>query len=355
MLEPTSLFPGQLLLTKLYFPTPAHTLQAHINRERKRKLFDIIDEIGRSRHARPAALRRNNVSSGKRQKTKELSLSDKAGAVANRHGNSYLPLRFGGEAELNPLDGHPIYPGLSGKLSDEAGILSSAPLPLYGAEILEQDRLVRQYRQLVAIQSIKKSFLRGFCDREVGFNKRKGARDEEVEDASESSLSGESDGDAEDVLCQVCMNGESSDHDQILYCDRCNIAVHQSCYGVQEVPEGDFFCELCASLNEITGSGKSKRQRERYASIYCSLCGMRGGALKQAVPEIVDAYESEADMTGDSDSDVDADESKSAHGKRPRNAQDLLLILTRPSSSDAEGSFKESEKSGFRCSARCSS
>ena len=72
-----------------------------------------------------------------------------------------------------------------------------------------------------------------------GFQQEKGARDEEVEDASESSLSGESDGDAEDVLCQV-HEWESSDHDQILYCDRCNIAVHQSCYGVPEVPEVTF-------------------------------------------------------------------------------------------------------------------
>ena len=40
---------------------------------------------------------------------------------------------------------------------------------------------------------------------------------------------------------------------------------------------------------------------------------MRGGALKQAaLRDAGDHYESEADMTGDSDSDVDADESKSA-------------------------------------------
>ena len=67
--------------------------------------------------------------------------------------------------------------------------------------------------------------------------------------------------------------------------------------------------------------------------------------MKQAVLRDVDAYESEADMTGDSDSDVDADESKSAHGKRPRKRARLAADSDSAySSSDAEGGFKESEK-----------
>ena len=32
---------------------------------------------------------------------------------------------------------------------------------------------------------------------------------------------------------------------QMLYCDSCNIAVHQGCYGIATVPDGDWFCALC--------------------------------------------------------------------------------------------------------------
>lgn len=31
----------------------------------------------------------------------------------------------------------------------------------------------------------------------------------------------------------------------MLYCDRCNIAVHQGCYGIAAIPDGDWFCAPC--------------------------------------------------------------------------------------------------------------
>ena len=41
----------------------------------------------------------------------------------------------------------------------------------------------------------------------------------------------------EDVVCCVCLNGDSEDANQIVFCDGCNMAVHQSCYGVETIPE----------------------------------------------------------------------------------------------------------------------
>jgi hypothetical protein len=51
----------------------------------------------------------------------------------------------------------------------------------------------------------------------------------------------------EDDSCAVCSIPHSYDDDQILFCDGCNVPVHQRCYGVAEVPEGDWFCYTCAS------------------------------------------------------------------------------------------------------------
>ncbi|RHZ14812.1 hypothetical protein DYB37_002364 [Aphanomyces astaci] len=66
--------------------------------------------------------------------------------------------------------------------------------------------------------------------------------------------------------CQVCGDDESSETDPILYCDGCNVAVHQHCYGVRVIPPHDWFCDACQD--------KSKPTK-------CVLCPERKGALKK--------------------------------------------------------------------------
>ena len=48
-----------------------------------------------------------------------------------------------------------------------------------------------------------------------------------------------------DAVCDVCNDGEVTLNNQIIFCDACNVAVHQKCYGIDQIPTGNFFCRTC--------------------------------------------------------------------------------------------------------------
>ncbi|KAM4675577.1 E3 ubiquitin-protein ligase Jade-2 [Discoglossus pictus] len=68
----------------------------------------------------------------------------------------------------------------------------------------------------------------------------------------------------EDVVCDVCRSPEGEDGNEMVFCDKCNVCVHQACYGILKVPTGSWLCRCCALGVQAK----------------CLLCPKRGGALK---------------------------------------------------------------------------
>lgn len=62
----------------------------------------------------------------------------------------------------------------------------------------------------------------------------------------------------EDIVCGICSKPNSRAPNEIVLCDNCDFAVHQLCYGLEEVPKGDWLCKSCDQedvLRVAKGSG----------------------------------------------------------------------------------------------------
>nr|KAF6492292.1 jade family PHD finger 3 [Molossus molossus] len=68
----------------------------------------------------------------------------------------------------------------------------------------------------------------------------------------------------EDVICDVCRSPDSEEGNDMVFCDKCNICVHQACYGILKVPKGSWLCRSC-----VLGIHPQ-----------CVLCPKKGGAMK---------------------------------------------------------------------------
>lgn len=70
----------------------------------------------------------------------------------------------------------------------------------------------------------------------------------------------------EDRTCCICNDDFCENLDSMLFCDECDIAVHQNCYGVLFIPEGQWLCRSCLW---------SRRRR-----VTCKFCPRTTGGFK---------------------------------------------------------------------------
>ncbi|PNY28643.1 Origin recognition complex subunit 4 [Tolypocladium capitatum] len=62
--------------------------------------------------------------------------------------------------------------------------------------------------------------------------------------------------DDDDIRCAICSKADSRPPNQIILCDNCDFAVHQECYEVPEIPEGDWLCKSCAQEDVLKTPSK---------------------------------------------------------------------------------------------------
>ncbi|CAN0412428.1 unnamed protein product [Lampetra planeri] len=83
----------------------------------------------------------------------------------------------------------------------------------------------------------------------------------------------------EDVVCDVCRSPDCEEANEMVFCDRCNVCVHQACYGILKVPEGSWLCRSCALgvrpacllCPKTGGAMKPTRSGSKWAHVSCAL------------------------------------------------------------------------------------
>ena len=95
-----------------------------------------------------------------------------------------------------------------------------------------------------------------------------------------------------DAVCDICLDGDVTVDNQILFCESCNVAIHQACYGIPRVPAGDYFCKAClhfgrdkeakAQASRTAVAATAAHLRHTPLKICCELCPRRQGAFVRA-------------------------------------------------------------------------
>lgn len=82
----------------------------------------------------------------------------------------------------------------------------------------------------------------------------------------------------DDIVCEVCNDGDYEDKNMIVVCSACDLSVHQKCYGIAHIPSEDWICDGCAAF------GASRKK------LRCALCPVAGGAMKPTTISVRDPF-----------------------------------------------------------------
>ncbi|ETK96021.1 hypothetical protein L915_01126 [Phytophthora nicotianae] len=126
------------------------------------------------------------------------------------------------------------------------------------------------YREFAAWKRLCSSLLIGY---KSGDQPEKDDKKATESDEQEGSTEDEDDA-IDDGTCVVCFDGQSPETNPIIFCDRCELAVHQRCYGMAKVPSNEFICDRCRATREGLDPARD---------VFCQLCSLSDGAFKRTV------------------------------------------------------------------------
>lgn len=102
----------------------------------------------------------------------------------------------------------------------------------------------------------------------------------------------------DEAFCSVCGDGFSAEPNVILFCDRCDVAVHQKCYDIPDVPSHEWLCWPCKEYEDkLKEEGKRQEEIRPLHSlpehrsklpggskeVKCFLCPLKFGAFRRSV------------------------------------------------------------------------
>lgn len=101
----------------------------------------------------------------------------------------------------------------------------------------------------------------------AGEAERDGKAEADERTPDEGSTGGdEEDDDDDDEVCAMCGKPDSEPPNEIVFCDGCDMPVHQECYGLAEIPEGDWICRNCSQEEAAGPAGQGGASRATSAA-----------------------------------------------------------------------------------------
>ena len=100
-------------------------------------------------------------------------------------------------------------------------------------------------------------------------------------EADDDDDASSSEDEAERYFCDVCRRGD--DEECLLLCDACDVGSHTYCVGLERVPNGRWYCELCRGesrfvrTHEAPMSSSRRRRRESRSRARDILLHIDGG------------------------------------------------------------------------------
>ena len=98
-----------------------------------------------------------------------------------------------------------------------------------------------------------------------GRGRQKAVQEESAAIEKRGSTGNEDDDDEDDEeddeVCAICSKPDSKRGNEIVFCDNCDMPVHQKCYGLAVIPEGDWLCRNCSQEDVTSAVGNAKVAR----------------------------------------------------------------------------------------------